>query len=289
MIAQAASDLDLKDLQGKKAEAEKVLEIAVELQESVASEAKQLMLMASESTKKDSGSEPEEVVNISLDSASSSSSDSDDDIPLAQLFQKPVNSHSTSTKTNTEPSQPSSYEPVGHIINEKLAEIAEQRDRVISGILRHHPQPLNIPPLNMILPENVESNSEKASETTPEAAASENVVSESPHQQPPEPHKPSSPPQPQSPAANIDPQLNIQTPTSPHQPPTVTETDSPQNQQPEQTFPNPTPMDIDNPQVNLQVSTSTSQIASDQPSQQITIPESNPVQDLMLSDSEQGY
>lgn len=87
-IAKAAFDLDLKELQGKKAEAEKVLEIAAELKESVVLKAKQLMLMASESAEKDSDPEPEEVVNISSDSTSSSSSDSDDsddDIPLAQL------------------------------------------------------------------------------------------------------------------------------------------------------------------------------------------------------------
>lgn len=249
------------------------------------------MLLARESAKEDSGPEPEEVVNISSDSVSSSSSDSDDDVPIAQLLRKPVKSHSTSTKTNLKPSQSSTYEPVGHIKNQKLAELAEQRDRVIDTILRHKPQPLNIQPLNIIIPEDVEPNSEKASETTPEAAASENVVSESPHQQSPEPHKPTSPPQPQSPVANIDPQLNVQTPTSPQQPPTNPETDSQLNQQPEHTSPNPTPMDIDNPQVNIQASTSTSQIASDQPSsstpsQKITIPESNPGQDLMLSDSD---
>jgi translation elongation factor EF-G len=61
--------------------------------------------------------------------------------------------------------------------------LAEQRDHVIDTILRHHPQPLNIQPLNTIVPDEVNSNSEKASETTPEAAASDKVVSEDPQQQ----------------------------------------------------------------------------------------------------------
>jgi hypothetical protein len=139
---EAASDLAMKDLQGKKAEAERVLEISSELEESVVSEAKHLMLMASESAQKDSDPEPEEVVNISSDSASSSSSDSDDDIPIGLLLRKPIKSHSTSTNTDKKPSQSSSYEPVGLIINQKLGEMAEQRDRVIDTILRHHPQPL---------------------------------------------------------------------------------------------------------------------------------------------------
>jgi hypothetical protein len=228
------------------------------------------MLMASETAQKDSDSKPEVVINVSSDSSSSSSSDSDDDIPIVLLFRKLVKSHPTSTKTNKKPSRSSTYELVGHIINEKLEEMAERRDKVIDTILRHNPQPLNIQPLNMIIPENVEPTSEKASETTPEAAASDKVVSESPQQQTPEPHKPS----------------------SPQQPPTITETDPQLNQQPEQTLPKPTLMDIDTHQVNLQASTSTSQINPDQPSsstqsEQITIPESNPVQDLSLSDSDQ--
>jgi hypothetical protein len=147
----------------------------------------------------------------------------------------------------------------------------------------------------------VKPNSEKASETTPEAAASEKVVLESPHQQTPEPHKPSSPPQQQSPIAGINPQPNIQTQqTSPQQPPINTEPEPQPNPQPEHTKPQleqtlrkPTPMDIDTQQVNLQASTSTSQISPDQPSsstqsEQITIPESNPVQDPSLSDSDQS-
>ena len=78
--------------------------------------------------------------------------------------------------------------------------MAESRDRVIDTILRHPPQPLNIQPLNMIVPENVESTSEKASETTPEAVASEKIISESPQHHEPEPQKSepekaSSPPQ----------------------------------------------------------------------------------------------
>jgi hypothetical protein len=185
---------------------------------------------------------------------------------------------------------------VGHIINEKLAEIAVRRDQVIDSVHRHHPQPLNIQPLNMIIPENVEPNSEKASETTPEAAASEKVVSESPHQQTPEPHKPTSPPQPQSPLVDIDPQLNIQTQTSPQQPPQSNpqpEHTEPQPEpQPEESLPQHIPMDIDNHQVNLQASTSTSHVAPDQPSsstqaEQLTIPKSNHVQDFSLSDSDQ--
>jgi hypothetical protein len=121
----------------------------------------------------------------------------------------------------------------------------------------------------------VKPNSEKASEATPEAVASENIVSESPHQQPPEPLKPTSPPQPQSPTANIDPQLNSQTSTSPHQPPTETETNSPLNQQPEESSHQHTPMDIDPDQP----STSTQ-------AEQLTIPESILVQDNTLNDSD---
>jgi hypothetical protein len=96
---------------------------------------------------------------------------------------------------------------------------------------------------------------------------------------------------------NIDPQPNIQTEqTSQQQPPTNTDTDPQPNTQPEHTqpqpeqaLPQPTPMDIDNHQVNLQTSTSTVHIASDQPSsstQPLTIPTSEPVQDLSLSDSD---
>jgi hypothetical protein len=285
--AQDASDLELKELQEKKAAAEKVLEIAAELQESVVSEAKKMLQMTSEFAQEDSDPEPEKVINISSDSASKSlsdSDDSDDDIPLAQLFRKPVKSQSTSTKTNDKPSQSTTYEPVGHIINEKLAELAEQRERVIDTIFRLHPQPLNIQPLNMIPPENVESTSEKASEATPEAAASENVVSENPHQQTPEPHKPTTPPQ--SPTATIDPQLNTQTSSSPQQPPTETEFQPLPEHSPE-----PTPMDVDISLVNVQASTSTTHIASDQPSSSntqthFTIPVPNPVQDLEISDSD---
>jgi hypothetical protein len=47
----------------------------------------------------------------------------------------------------------------------------------------------------MIVPENVESTSEKAFETTPEASASDKVVLEDPPQQQPEPEKAFSPPQ----------------------------------------------------------------------------------------------
>jgi len=120
--------------------------------------------------------------------------------------------------------------------------------------------------------------SETASETTPEAAASENVVSENPHQHTPKPHKPTTPPQ--SPIATIDPQLNTQTSTSPQQPPTEIEHS-----------PETTPMDVDNSQVNVQASTSTTHIASDQPSSSntqthFTIPVPNPVQDLEISDSD---
>jgi hypothetical protein len=83
--------------------------------------------------------------------------------------------------------------------------MAERRDQVIDSILRHHHQPLNIQPLNMVVPENVNLNSEKTSETTSKAVASEKVVSEIPQQQTPEPHKPSSPQQQQSPKADSDP------------------------------------------------------------------------------------
>jgi hypothetical protein len=159
--------------------------------------------------------------------------------------------------------------------------MAERRDKVIDSILRHHPQPLNIQPLNMVVPENVELNSEKASETTSKVVASEKIVSESPQQQTPEPHKPSSPQQQQTPKADSNPQPNIQTKqTSPQQPPTNTEAEPQPNPQPEQALPQPTPMDIDNHQVNFLASTSFIHIASDQPSSstqatQLTIPESD--------------
>lgn len=194
----------------------KVLEIATELQEMVTSEASQLLL-ASEiavndqkrtadgleaSTTGNVSSHTEPVIHeissnsssISLET-SSSSSDSDDDKPIGHRYPNLIKTQSTSTETHTKPSQTSSYEPVGHIIDQKLEEMSERRNQFIDRILLHHPQPLNIQPFNMIVPDSVESDSQKASEMAPEASASEKVISEPPQQQEPKPQKTSSPQQ----------------------------------------------------------------------------------------------
>jgi hypothetical protein len=182
--------------------AEKALEITTELQEISTSEAENLLLSASKSVQKDFDAKSEEVVNVPSDSSSlplsstlSSSSDSDDDKPIGQRFLTLLKSHPTSTKSYKKPSQTSSYEPVGHVIDQKLEEMSERRNQYIDRILLHHPQPLNIQTLNIISPEEVNLNSGKAFETASEAVASDKVVSESPQQHTPEPQKTSSPQQ----------------------------------------------------------------------------------------------
>jgi hypothetical protein len=233
-----------------------VLELATELQEISMSEASQL-LKVPVTTKADqkrtadcseastTGTVPshtEPVIHeissnstsISLET-SSSSSDSDDDKPLGHRYPKLIKGQSTSTKTHKKPSQTSSYEPVGHIINQKLEEIFERRNQVIDRILLHHPQPLNIQPLNMIVPDNVESNSQKASEMAPEASASEKDISESPQQQQPKQQKTPSPQQ-QPTNAPAEPQMT--TPTSPK--PTVPEPTVPEQTVSKPNVPEPT-------------------------------------------------
>jgi hypothetical protein len=146
----------------------KAVKIASELQEMVMTEASQLLTItgtaeddqkrtadcSEASTTGNVSTHSEPVIHeISSDSpltsleTTSSSSDSDDDKPLGHRYPNLVKCQSTSTKTHTKSSQTSTYEPVGYIINEKLAEIAVRRDQVIDSILRHHPQPLNIQPL----------------------------------------------------------------------------------------------------------------------------------------------
>jgi hypothetical protein len=178
------------------------LEIATELQEFVTSEASQLLMASvtteanqkrtadcSEASKTGNVSSHKELVihEISSNSfstslsTSSSSSDSDDDKPIGHRYPNLVKSHPTSTKTYKKPSQTSSYEPVGHVIDQKINDMSERRNQYIDRILLNHPlQPLNIKPLNMIVPENVESELQTASEIASEAVASEKVISESP-------------------------------------------------------------------------------------------------------------
>jgi hypothetical protein len=107
--------------------------------------------------------------------------------------------------------------------------MAVKRDQFIDRILRHNPQPLNIKPLNMIAPDEVNSNSHKASEMGPETSASDKDNSESPQQQQPEPEKTTSPPQQQ----HFVPQ-----PTVPE--PSVPEQTSPKQTVPEHIVPEPT-------------------------------------------------
>jgi hypothetical protein len=151
--------------------------------------------------------------STSLETSSSSSSDSDDDKPLGYRYPKLVQSHPTSTKTHKNPSQTSSYESVGHVIDQKLEEISERRNQYIDRILLHHPQPLNIQSLNMIVPDNVESDLQTTSEMAPEASASE-----SPQHHAPEP----------------------QTTSSPQQPPVVPEPTVPEQTSPKHNVPEPT-------------------------------------------------
>jgi hypothetical protein len=210
----------------------KAMEIAFELQEMVMTEASQLLTIhgtanddhkrtaecSEPSTTGNVPSHKEPVVHeissdfpsISLET-SSSSSNSDDDKPIGHRYPNLINSQSTSAKTHTKPSQTSTYEPVGHIINEKLAEIAVRRDQVIDSILRHHPQPLNIQPLNMIAPDKDNLNPQTASEMTSEATASEKVISENSQQQRPEPQTSSPQQQP------IVPEPSVPEPTVPEQ------------------------------------------------------------------------
>jgi hypothetical protein len=201
-----ASSLVSKDAS---AVAIEVIQAAKDLQNHVVSEAEDLLLIANSAggNQKVSDVKPAEVVNVSSDSSSlslSSSSDSDDDKPLGQRYPKLVKSHPTSTKTYKKPSQTSSYEHVGHVIDQKLEEFSERRNQYIDRILRHHPQPLNIQPLNIIVPDEFNLNSEQAPETASEAVASDKVVSDSPQQHTPEPQKTSSPQQ-QPTNTHIDP------------------------------------------------------------------------------------
>jgi outer membrane biosynthesis protein TonB len=95
----------------------------------------------------------------------------------------------------------------------------------------------------MIVPENVESNSQTASEMAPEATASEKVISESPQQQQSEPQTSSQQQQPepqtssqQQQPTNTPAEPQITKPTSPKPEPTV-----PEPTVPEQTVSKPIP------------------------------------------------
>jgi hypothetical protein len=179
-----------KELERKKAEAEKGLEITAELQEMVTSEASQLLMapyIAEDGQKKTTdcseasmlgnvATHTEPVIHELSDSSSSTSSstssssfDSDDDKPLGQRYSTP-------------------FEPIFPTINRKIGEILELKS---SRLPPNHPdQPQYIPPLNMILPDNVDivSNLQTASEVAPKK-----VISESPQHQEPEPQKTLSP------------------------------------------------------------------------------------------------
>jgi hypothetical protein len=114
-------------------------------------------------------------------SSTSSSSDSDDDKPLDQRYPKLLKRHPTSTKTYKKLSQSIPFEPMFSTIHRKISELLEPKS---SKLPHNHPnQPQYIPPLNMILPDNVdiESDLQKASEV-----ASMEVASESPHHHQPQ-------------------------------------------------------------------------------------------------------
>jgi hypothetical protein len=100
----------------------------------------------------------------SSSSTSSSSFDSDDDKPLGQRYPRLSKSHPISTSTP--------FEPMFPTINRKIGELLELKS---SRLPPNHPdQPQYIPPLNMILPDNVdiESNLQTASEVAPKKVIS---------------------------------------------------------------------------------------------------------------------
>jgi hypothetical protein len=185
-----ASSFVSKDVAAVATEA---IQVTEDLQQLVTSDAENLMMVVSstEDVQKDVVVEPVAVVDVasdssslSLSSSSSSSSSSDsDDIPIGQRYPKLTKSQSTTTKTCKKPSQAIPFEPIAPLIYEKIGEMYERRYQVCERLPLDHPlQPQIIQPLNMVVPDKVSPNSQRASEIASEAVANEEVTLESPQQ-----------------------------------------------------------------------------------------------------------
>jgi hypothetical protein len=153
-----------------------------------------IVVSSSEDVQKVFVAEPEAVFNVASDSSSlslslsSSSSTDSDDILIGQHYPKLTKIQSTTTKIYKKPSQTINFEPMAPLIYEKIGEMSVRRNQICERLPLNHPlQPQIIQPLNMVVPGEVSTNSERTSEIAYEAVANEEVISESPQQQPLEP------------------------------------------------------------------------------------------------------